>query len=610
MRLLLGSLGLLLIVGGGLGWYFFGRGHTARADLVTHKAQREKLQVTIVERGTLESADNREVIAKVKARTQGSTVATTIKWVIDDGALVKQGQELVLLDDSGLQEQLKTEQITLDSAEAAWIASAENYKIVESQNNSDIKTAEIALQLAKLDLEKYLKGDYEQSLKDVEGRTIMAESDLEMWRDRAAWSTRMVKKHFVTPSQAQADRDRLQSATIALEKVQEEKRVLTEFTYVRTKTDLESKVAEAGRALDRVQKQATAKAVTAHSDRQSKRSIYEKEKKRFEEIEEEINKCVITAPQDGLVVYYVSDQNRFGNGAQQGIVAQGEPVREGQKLMRIPDLKHMLVSTRIHEAMIRRVRGDVIERTGFSDLVQASLLATSDPLTNAVASMAFAEVRPAFSEHNRNYEQRTLEDGLSAVIRVDSYPDKILHGHVHQVGTVASQQDWFASDVKVYQAMISVDEEVEGLKPGMSAEVTIFTDDKLDNVLTVPVQAVLPATADGGGHPRCFVKTATGDVEPRDVEVGLNNDKMIEIKSGVVEGEEVVLNPRSFLSDKEKSKQGAGQDKNGQGPGMQEGKPGGPPGGPPNGQGPKDKGSWPGKPGGPGGMPTAGGAGK
>ena len=60
-----------------------------------------------------------------------------------------------------------------------------------------------------------------------------------------------------------------------------------------------------------------------------------------------------------MVVYYVSEQSRYGSGSQQSIIAQGEPVKEGQKLMRIPDLRRMLVNTKVHEAMVSRVHGDV-----------------------------------------------------------------------------------------------------------------------------------------------------------------------------------------------------------------------------------------------------------
>jgi HlyD family secretion protein len=558
---LLALTALLIATTGGGAWYWMGTGHTQRTDLVTQLVKRENLQITITERGTLESADNREVVARVRSGAKGSTVATTIKWVIDDGTRVNQGQLLVELDDSGFQEQLKNEQITLDQARAAYMQAEEAYKIVKSQNESDIEAARINTILAKLDLEKY-KGEYQQSVNDIDGRKKIAESDLEMWRERAAWSKRMMKMKYISRSQADADVSRLESAEISLKKLAMEAKVL-DLTKNRTHTDLDHKFTEAIVALARAKFQAKAKEVQASVDLQTKHSIYQKEQTRFNEIEEEIRKCTILAPQDGLVVYYMSDQNRFGSGSQQGIIAQGEPVREGQKLMRIPDLKHMLVNTRINEAMISKIRGDVVERTGFSTCVEAALAMNPNPLANLSGLCTFSEIKAEFSDKHRQEEQRILSDGQYAEIRVDAYPDQILHGHVKQVALVASQQDWMSSDVKVYQSMISIDEPIEGLKPGMSAEVAIYTDSDAYDTLTVPVQAVLPAAMDSEGKPRVYVKLPTGETVEREVEIGLNNEKVVEIKAGLEEGEEVVLNPRTLLSDKEKAKLPSSTDKPG-----------------------------------------------
>src|SRR5437660_1742855 len=58
---------------------------------LTFTAKIEVLKVTIVERGNLESAENSDITCRVQARTKGSTIASTIKWVIDDGTLVKAG---------------------------------------------------------------------------------------------------------------------------------------------------------------------------------------------------------------------------------------------------------------------------------------------------------------------------------------------------------------------------------------------------------------------------------------------------------------------------------------------------------------------------------------
>jgi multidrug efflux pump subunit AcrA (membrane-fusion protein) len=524
--------------------------------LILHPVGYDKLQLTITERGQLESAENSDVICQVKAGAKGNNVATTIKWVIDDGTPVKRDQLLMELDDSGLYDQLKTQEITLDQARAAWIQAEENYKIVISQNHSDIQTAKIAVDLAAIDLEKYLKGDYLQSVKDIQGRLLISESDLEMYKDRAAWSQRMVKKGFLTSSQSQADQSRLQSGQIARDKVVEELRVLEEYTKRRTVTDLENKVEEAKRALDRTEKQANAKEKTADIDRQTKKLVHDKEQARYKEIEDEIKKCTVRAPQDGLVVYYVPEQSRWGSGSQQSIIAQGEPVREGQKMMRIPDLSRMQVNTRVHEAMISRLHGDEYKNTGFLDSLRSALLVNPDALARWVALNAFAELHEAFREQ----EKVKVRDGQKSLVRIDAYPGKVWQGHVKAVATVAAQQDWSSADVKVYQTIVSIDEPAQGLKPGMSAEVTILTERELDHILTVPVQAIV-GSVEMGKKRKCFVTTPAG-IEEREVEVGLSNEKMAEIKTGLAEGELVVLNPRTLLSERVKdSRSQAGAEK-------------------------------------------------
>ena len=87
----------------------------------------------------------------------------------------------------------------------------------------------------------------------------------------------------------------------------------------------------------------------------------------------------------------------------------------------------------------------------------------------------------------------------------------------------------------------------EQLKPDMTAEVTITVDTAREAVLTVPVQSIVGGT-EMGGKREVFVKTATG-YERKPVELGLYNEKFVEIKSGVAEGDEVVTNPKVLLGD-------------------------------------------------------------
>jgi hypothetical protein len=186
--------------------------------------------------------------------------------------------------------------------------------------------------------------------------------------------------------------------------------------------------------------------------------------------------------------------------------------------MQIPDLKRMLVNTKVHEALVSRVRR-----------------------------------------------------GQRALVRVDADRDRVLRGHVESVATLSSQQDWLSADVKVYTTKVAIDEEVEGLKPNLSAEVTIIVADPLERVLTVPIEAVV-GSSEMREHRTCFVLTPDGPAE-RPILIGQRNDRMVEVREGLAEGEEVVLNPQTLVGDRVKTRRpGAG---NGNGNGTPDGAPNG-----------------------------------
>jgi hypothetical protein len=523
-RLLTAALLGLLVVGGVLGcllWVTGGLFGREPFNGPTATVRREVLKVTIVERGSLEAAKNNDIYCRVRAGQRGGTNASSIKWIVDNGAEVKAGEKLIDLDESGFVEALKDQNIKVDNAKSDMIQADEKYGIDEIESQTNIQKAKNALELAKINLEKYTEGDYVQALKDINGRLEDTASNHEMWKDRAAWSKRMVLRGFVTKSQADADQSKLDAARFAWEKVIEEKRVLEKYTKRATVMDLESKVKEAKLNLDKTNIQAEAQRKQNDAARRSKRSVYDQEMARKKDIELDISRCHIVfepppgAPQTGLVVYYMPEQSRFGGGAQQSIIAQGEPVKESQKLIQIPDLSQMVVNVRVHEAMV------------------------------------------SYLQHKDKGRSRHQ----AAEIRVEAFSTRVLHGKVEFVDTMASQLDFFAGDVKVYKTIVSIDKESMAslkpgsLKPGMSAEVTIEAAASPGPVLVIPVQAVVGSISMGAKR-KCFVVTANGQTQLRDIVVGMSNDRMVEVQSGLAEGEKVVLNPRPLLPDDSELKPG------------------------------------------------------
>ena len=472
-------------------------------DGPTYTVKKEILKITIVARGSLEAVNNRDIICDVRSGQKGSTFATTIKEVIDAGSEVKKGQIIMRLDDSGFDNSLQEQEIKVQNATMEKAKAKSELSIIQTDNKVDILKAETALMVAELEYKKYVDGDFPWALMDVKGRIDMATSDYGSWFDFAQNSFRMAKAGFITPVRADADQMRMQSSLFALNKVMGELNVLENYTKPKIEAELKAKWEEAKLNLDKAKQQGESKLETAEATLSAKEAqlvVEERKKRDYETMKEH---CTIRSPQDGMVVYYVAEQTRMGGGTQQGIIAQGEPVREMQKLLQIPDLSKMQVSVRVPEALVSNLHSDD----------------TSDEMP-----------------------------GQNAHIRIDAFPTREFTGKVKFVDTVAAQADWFASDVKYYKTIVTLDQNMEGLKPGMSAEVTIFADESPSAVLTIPVQAVL-GTISMGAKRQCFVASANGRTEMRDIVVGMSNERFVEVKSGLTEGEKIVLDPRTLVKE-------------------------------------------------------------
>ena len=135
------ALVVLLVVGGTSlgGWYFFSRGNATRPDLILHTIKKEKLQITITERGSLEPADNTYFSCKVKSKTPGGA-STSIRWVIENGSLVKEGDKILELDDSALQDQRNQQQILVYQAMKEWKQAELTLTIDELTNAALVET--------------------------------------------------------------------------------------------------------------------------------------------------------------------------------------------------------------------------------------------------------------------------------------------------------------------------------------------------------------------------------------------------------------------------------------------------------------------------------------
>jgi len=139
-----------------------------------------------------------------------------------------------------------------------------------------------------------------------------------------------------------------------------------------------------------------------------------------------------------------------------------------------------------------------------------------------------------------------VKEGQRVTFTVDAFPEDHFEGKVTQV----RQQATTESNVVTYEVVISAPNNDLKLKPGLTANVTIYTLEKND-VLAVPSKALrfMPNEAlltEQQSVQDCEgifkVWTLEGDVfKAHSVEVGTNNGILTEIVSGVAEGTEILV---------------------------------------------------------------------
>jgi multidrug efflux pump subunit AcrA (membrane-fusion protein) len=128
---------------------------------------------------------------------------------------------------------------------------------------------------------------------------------------------------------------------------------------------------------------------------------------------------------------------------------------------------------------------------------------------------------------------------------MDAFSDRSYRGTVKSVAVLPDQEGWYGSDIKVYETFVTIDEEVEQLKPGMTAVVEIHVDE-LKNVLALPVQAIVQRQRDTWAY-----VDNNGNIERRLLTLGKTNTKFVEIRKGLKDGDQVVLNPMAIFEERD-----------------------------------------------------------
>lgn len=161
-----------------------------------------------------------------------------------------------------------------------------------------------------------------------------------------------------------------------------------------------------------------------------------------------------------------------------------------------------------------------------------------------------------------------VQVGQKANITIDSAPNNVIGGTVMQVALAGTT----ASNVTTYTVKVQVDQPSDLLRQGMSANVNIIQEQAKD-VLTVSSAAIKTAgelkyvlisgQGQGGNTMKGIGQIQQAEwrnlnVYPVQVEVGLDDGTNAEIKSGLTEGQEIVVSIKQATAAKSSSSSNSG----------------------------------------------------
>ena len=403
-----------------------------------------------------------------------------IIFIIPEGTYVKKGDLLVELDAGEAEDQLNQQQIQYETSLAKKVTAENTLIITKSSVESEVSKAELDVQFAEMDLKKFESQERAQLKRNAEIDIISAEEALQIAEDKLNWSEKLTQKNYETRSTLDKDRLAVHNQKLTLEKAKTQLQMLEQFDLEKSEAKYTSALEEARKMLERVRKQGESKIAQSEADLNSAQATLELNQSKLDKMKKQMEATKLYAPQDGLVVY--ASASRYSN---ESLVEAGATVRQRQELVKIPDVSEMKVSIKVHESHITMVK-----------------------------------------------------EGLPAFVVLDSLPDQRFRGKINKVAVLPDKQSsWANPNLKVYNTEIVVLDKLPDVKPGVSARAEIVIA-QLPDVVTVPIQSVTTRR----GKQVCFVRSFTGP-QPREVEVGLFNNRLLEIRSGLKAGEEILLAP-------------------------------------------------------------------
>ena len=390
---------------------------------------------------------------------------------------------------------------TLDAQKSVPVYGEDNGKIISFvPEGSIVRPGDKIAEMDTTDVVRELRNQ-RLTLKNAEADVARAEEELRMLK--LSNQTEMDKQ--------QADYDfNLNELEMAKKTLEKKKRLADEKLVPRDQVDqadleVRSKqlaVTKGEKDLELKKKDIASKESQKGAEVKKVQFARDIQKRNLDELQGRVTSSIVTAPAAGMVVI----SKTWGGPGDYRKLQAGDQIHHRQTICQLPDLSKMQVKVNVGESDAPRVK-----------------------------------------------------IGMAVLVRLDAIPDKLFHGSVTTISSLATEGNPFfdagsTPSRKNFEVVVSLKEaDPRTLKPGMTADAE-FICDAVPNAVFVPLEAVI----EKDGKTFVYVKKGKGYARAP-VVTGKYNDNFITITKGIHKGQVIALrDPTRPMDEQEAGASGPG----------------------------------------------------
>ena len=502
-------LGVVILFGTIIGWRWTQKKGKEAADKKASAAQKNApvlVETAAVSRQdivkTFEAIANVESPVAVDISPELSGRITYLQ--VREGDLVKAGDVLVRIDPADLTSTLRRNQAALAEAQARY----EQAKLTQNAQSVGVNSA-LQLQRSTLQsneaLDRKARADYEEQIAAAQANVTAAEGRV---------------------SQAESEIARVDSDIASAEaSVENGRGILARQEALLAKGFVAQQIVDNARTQLRVQEAEVARAKQAKQSAIAARDAAVASRKSLErqvQLVQNKAKAEVAAAASAVTQAKATLSSAQANLAQTSAYTQNLAALQASVTAAAADVR--AAESRLKDATIRSpLTGVVIRRA----VDPGALASVGQPI------LSLQEVQQVWAVVSLPEEvRRRLSQGQAAKVRFDALPDETFNGQIAQILPSADPQS------RQFTARVRLENRANRIKPGTFGRVTFVTE-KEPNALTVPLEAV---KRDPEKPDTASITVVAGDkAQVRTVRTGLDNGKMIALKEGVNEGDQVII---------------------------------------------------------------------